>query len=324
MERKYSDKKAVTSLAKVYRKIKVMSGDLVEFNEETGEIIGFKHKKILDDDGNIIGFDISLMSKEEFDEFVLVIAGMISSFGLSFYLNKYLDKKLSKTVIESVVNNHIQATENEYYYLPLTRILLDEYFLLNDKIDLSCFIRYNVPGMKKEIKSISGYEVEMGGRLITANDGIDEQQVIIDRTTSSGSLEYMPALIATLGEKYKEIKDSVDMSANNILHVFMDGDTINLANNNFEPINYEYFENLFKVNLGWLKAGSKSETMTGMTTMVLFMETFVPNQIVLYSSLSDEFIKDAKFNVGLYNKNHDIDDQIDLFVSKAKLPGSIK
>lgn len=311
-------------MAKPYKKIKVMSGDLVQFDEDTGRIIGFKNKKIVEGE-EIIGFEISLPDEDKFQEFKLVLAGMISSFGLSFYLNKYLDKKLTKQVIESVVNNHIQASENEYYYLPLTRILLDEYFLQNDKIDLSCFIRYNVTGMKEELKSISQYEVEMGGKLITANDGMDEQQVFIERKheNQNGNDDILMSLVTILRDKYKEMIDNPIFANNNVLHVFSDNGTMCLANNALKKIDYEFFEKNFEINLGWLKKMGDSQTVSVMTCLIIFIETFTPNNVVLYSSVPEEFVKDTKFNIGLFNKKHQ-DSQVDLFFSKAMMPGGLK
>lgn len=298
-----------------------MNGDLVEFDEETGSIIGFKNKKIVDGE-NIVGFEVRFYSEEEFNEFVVVLAGMISSFGISFYMNKYLNKKLSEKVIESVVNNHIHASENEYYYLPLTRILLDEYFRNNNEIDLTCFIRYNVYGMKQELKSVAGYEVEMGGKLITANDKIGGDEVVIEKIGASGNGE-LSALVTILKTQYNEAGIKIDKTGNDVIHVFADGEQICVANNIYKKIDYGYFEKLDGINLNWLRQGHKNKMAEAMTSLVLCLEVFAPRQIVLYSSLSEKFVKDAKFNIDLYNKNHK-DDTVDLFISKADMPGSLK
>ena len=288
----------------VTKDIELYGGELAVLSPSTKKMFPWDVSEIKDDK-NVIGYKIAVPTNE-FEEFKASLTMSLVETAFEYYFTKFLKGKLRDGVIESVIQNHIHAVQMPEYYFPLTMFILDEYFKNNSKINISTFIRFNMPGLVKEIKALSEIEAHMGGKFITMGNKIDDGH----GGCQNGNLE------SIINEMITGYPSHGDIEANSRITVFEIDGEITVTNKDFKRITLEYFSQQTGVDTVFRTDDDNIDA--AMTLLILAWEVFTPKSCVVYNSIQGQFRKDIENNIKVFNDNHE--EQINLMFSKDNLP----
>lgn len=294
------------------KEFEIIFGDRVEFRDDN--YAGFdelKNSFIMKEDDKPVGIrvKIDIDDKEAFNEFKAMLAMFLTSIATSVFFHKYLAKKFSAKTKDSIIKNHLSHSNNDYYYAPLTKLLIDEYFRHNTKINLSTFLMFNMNGMEKDIKEAALLENDLGGKLIAPSE-VSVVPGFLPQNDDED--EEFNLLVKSLSEGYKQIGHN---KANETIHVYWKNG-FKVTNNKYEIIDLDYIQK--STGLMITSSYTKGDTGLSMACFIIALEVLGATSVVIYKSLPEQEYVDVLENVDIYSKKSK--KEISIYTSDANHP----
>ena len=298
------------------KEFKILFGNSIEMANGFENLKDFPSEDILSEDNKIIGIKTNIDTEdEEYEYFKTILADFIVTIGMNLFFHKYLSKKFSDNKRTSIIRNHLSHQNTEYYYFPLTKLILDEYLKKNNTLNLTTFIQFNMHGMQKDIQEVSQLENELDGKLISP---AEVGSVTGFKTpTSISEKEEDESFNLFINELINGYKKTGIKKENQILHIFWKNG-LNIINDKGDNIDFKYIEKSCSLEIE-TDIGTNNKDEILMACFVLALEVFGANTIVIYKSVPEEDYQDIMDNIGIFKEKRN--KEVDIFMSEKNHPG---
>ena len=256
-------------------------------------------------------FEIQIDSDKDKETIINFLSTYLSIKTYVVELKKGLKNHFSPKEIEAILNNHINNTSELLYCKMLTKIHLTEYFKKRQIFNSKAFLRFNMNGMRNEVKYISTLEIESGGNLVETSF---EDSPILQGHSSIQSRFY--AVIEQLREIYtKGIEEDYKFKD---FHVFVDEDgdlvTINEAG---EEVSYLFINELLGVNLTIDTGDGNPPFLDEIIKLVISIPSFAIKRVIIYE-MNEDLKKTIIFNLEELKQNFETDFKV--YFSEEEYP----
>lgn len=220
------------------------------------------------------------ISEEDLEDFAFILGFYISLEGYKKILwDELLRHKVEESVARDFFDDSVESFHDSNYWVGISKVLVLDYLLEQNVINVDTFPIFNMKGFKKEIKDY----VQMHVKKLEENSLSNQSKLTNDTKENN----------ATIHDIISEMKKGFEKSNLNKkdfqkLHLVRSGEGFLIQNNNNEVLDRNFVISNIGIMISFNISEEHDPLISDIMTLMCFCKVFDTEKIVVHNNLSDK------------------------------------